>query len=161
MAIPATKSAIRLERRDDEQLWLCTATGDTCVRVVRCFPWTHRDELLSLRDAGGRQVALIGSAAELDEASRSALTRALRELDLLIEIIGIESIDEEIEIRCWSVQTALGPRSFQTRRDDWPERSATGTIMIRDLSGDLYAIRDPGRMDAASRARLAAYVDLA
>lgn len=163
MANPRGISAgeIRLERRDDEQLWLCTTTADTCVRVVRCFPWTEREGLLSLRDAEGRQVALIESAASLDETSRSALAAALRDLDFLIEITGIESIDEEIEIRCWSVRTTLGSRSFQTRRDDWPERTDGGAIMIRDLAGDLYTIPDPDRLDTSSRSRLAAYVDLA
>ena len=66
---------------------------------------------------------------------------------------------EEVEIRTWKVETRQGPRSFQTRLDDWPTEVPGGGIVIRDVSGDLYLVADPNGLDEGSRERLWAFVD--
>ena len=71
----------------------------------------------------------------------------------------IESVDEEVEIRIWKVRTRQGPRSFQTRLDDWPREVPGGGFLIRDVAGDLYHVADPRGLDEASRALLWAFVE--
>ena len=44
-------------------------------------------------------------------------------------------------------------------RDEWPRELAGGGILIRDVSGDLYRIGEPAKLDARSRKLLWAYVD--
>lgn len=150
----------RLERRCDGQLWLTTGDGEpTAVRISRCFPWSARSRFISLRDDERRERWLIEDPETLDLQSRRTLEDALVEADFVLELESIAGIDEEIEIRCWDVETSQGPRRFQTRRDDWPRRVPGGGVLIRDVAGDLYLIRRPGELDSASRSLLAAFVD--
>ena len=71
----------------------------------------------------------------------------------MLEIEGIESVDEEIEIRSFVVRTRQGVRTFQTLRDEWPRELPGGALLIRDVVGDLYLIRDADGMDFLRRGR--------
>ena len=77
----------------------------------------------------------------------------------MLEIERLESVEEEVEIRNWLVQTRQGPRRFQTRLDDWPRDLPGGGVLIRDLAGDLYLVADPHALDKHSRSLLWAFVD--
>jgi hypothetical protein len=148
-----------IERRRDGQLWLTLDGTSRVVRVARCFPWSARTRFISLRDEERQEVCLIEDPATLDEGSRATLEEALVEADFVLEIERIEDIDEEIEIRCWAVATSRGPRKFQTRRDEWPRVVPGGGVLVRDVAGDLYYIRQPGTLDVKSRKLLEVFVD--
>lgn len=151
--------SLQLERREDGQLWARSNGIDRPVFVRRCFPWSEPGRFVSLRDADEREVALVTDPSGLDEASRQALERALVEAGFVLEVERIVDVDEEVEIRSWSVETRQGPRSFQTRLDDWPREVPGGGFLIRDVAGDLYFIADPEALDAHSRTLLWAYVE--
>lgn len=153
------KSEPRLERRCDGQLWLTHGGRESAVRIARCFPWSARSRFISLRDEDRNELLLIEDPGSLDTCSRETLEDALVEADFVLDIERIRGIDEEIEIRSWTVDTAQGGRSFQTRRDDWPREVPGGGILIRDVSGDLYYIRNPAALDVASRKLLEVFVD--
>lgn len=148
-----------LERRTDGTL--CVVSGATVRRVtVRpCFPWSESRRFISLRDDDHVEVALVKDPAELDPASRSALEQALAEAGFLLEVTRVLGIEEEVEIRHWRVETRQGPRTFQTRLDDWPRSLPDGGFLIRDVGGDLYHIAAPAALDKQSRALLWAFVD--
>jgi hypothetical protein len=148
-----------LERRRDGQLWAIKRGEECPVFVRRCFPWSEPTDYVSLRDGDENEFALIRDLAEVDDASREVLEQALAEAGFVLEITGIESVDEEIEIRNWKVQTRQGARSFQTRLDDWPRRVPSGGTLIRDVAGDLYYVKDPAALDKKSRDLLWAFVD--
>ena len=76
----------------------------------------------------------------------------------MLRVTEITDVDEEVEIRTWKVQTEQGPRSFQTRLDDWPSEVPGGGIVIRDVAGDLYHIANPDALDEKSRRWLWAFV---
>ena len=150
----------RLERRRDGQLLLTSGDGkSTAVRIARCFPWSARSRFISLRNDERHEVWLIEDPQTLDADSRMTLEDALVETDFVLDLEKIESIDEEIEIRCWEAQTSQGRRRFQTRRDDWPRTVPGGGVLIRDVAGDLYLIRRPAELDRNSRELLAPFVD--
>jgi hypothetical protein len=149
----------RLERRCDGQLWLTRDGRDYPVRISRCFPWSARNRFISVRDEDRNELLLVEDPGSLDASSRETLEDALVEADFVLDVERIREIDEEIEIRCWDVETSRGRRSFQTRRDDWPRRVPGGGILIRDVSGDLYYIGDPAGLDVASRKLLEIFVD--
>jgi len=149
----------RLERGADGQLWLMGGDESCVVHISRCFPWSARAQFISLRDPDHRELWLIEDPRTLDSRSRETLEDALVETDFVLEIEAVESIDEEVEIRCWNVQTTQGPRQFQTRRDDWPRIVPGGGVLIRDVAGDLYFVRDPSRVDPRSRELLTIFVD--
>ena len=129
------------------------------VRVRQCFPWSEPSRHLSLRDGEDREVALVEDPAALPPASRDALERALAEAGFVLEVTRVLSIDEEVEIRHWAVETAQGRRTFQTHLDDWPRALPAGGLLIRDVAGDLYRILAPAEMDRRSRELLWMFVD--
>ena len=77
----------------------------------------------------------------------------------MLEVTRVLDIDEEVEIRQWTVETMQGPRSFQTHLDDWPRILPNGGLLIRDVAGDLYRLATPKEMDKKSRELLWAFVD--
>jgi Domain of unknown function (DUF1854) len=87
---------------------------------------------------------------ELDLSSRSALERTLRQAGFVFTVTSIEKVEDEFELRTWSVNTHQGRRSFQTKLDEWPRILENGAVIIRDLSGDFYQIEDQADLDPVS-----------
>ena len=152
-------TGLALEHRADGQLWAIQGEQEVAVRVRRAFPWSEPGRFLSLRDHDDTEIALVADAAELDHASRAALERALVQAGFVFDVTAVTEIDEEVEIRTWRVQTLQGPRTFQTRLDDWPRSLPEGGLLIRDVAGDLYRLQNLARLDRHSRELLWAFVD--
>jgi hypothetical protein len=150
---------LTLERRDDGRLWAIRGNEERSVWVRRCFPWSQPTRFISLRDSEEHEFALVREPGELSYESRSVLEGALVEAGFVLKIVRVLKVDEEVEIRNWKVETEQGPRSFQTRLDDWPRQMPGGGILIRDVAGDLYYVAEPNELDAKSRALLWAFVD--
>jgi Domain of unknown function (DUF1854) len=127
----------QLNSNEAGQLLLHSQRGSIPVRPVACFPWSEPNNYIS-RNEAGMEVGFIHSAAELDDSSRTALETTLRQTRFVFEVTGIEKVEDEFELRTWSVKTHQGPRSFQTKLDEWPRTLENGGVVIRDLSGDLY-----------------------
>jgi hypothetical protein len=156
---PKGAAHLCLERGVDGQLWAQLGEKRCAVWVSRCFPWSEPGRFISLRDEEEDEFALVRNPQQLDEGSRVALESSLVEAGFVLEIIGVEACEEEVEIRTWVVRTKQGRRSFQTRRDEWPRDVPGGGLLINDVSGDLFYVRDPAGLDPASRALLWAFVD--
>src|SRR3954469_14781739 len=150
--------AIRLRSAPGGRLIAHTPHGPVAVRVRQCFPWSEPHRHLSLRDAEEKEILLVEDPASLGAASRQALEHALAEAGFVLEVTRVVSIEEEVEIRQWEVETRHGPRSFQTHLDDWPRSLPDNGLLIRDVAGDLYrlAVSD---LDKRSRELLWAFVD--
>lgn len=129
------------------------------VQLRQCFPWSEPRRFLSLRDADENEVALIDDIATLDPESRQAIERSLATAAFVLDITRVLSIEEEVEIRHWTVDTRSGRRSFQTRLDDWPLVLPDGALLIRDVGSDLYRCRQPSMLDGHSRSLLWSFVD--
>ncbi|MDH5676800.1 MAG: DUF1854 domain-containing protein [Myxococcales bacterium] len=153
------RPARSLERRPDGRLWLIEDGQERAVRPVRCFPWSAPDHHVSLRDDECRELAYIADPSDLDSGSRRALELALEDAGLILRVTAIEAVEEDYEIRCWSVTTRSGPRSFQTRLETWPRPVPGGGLVLEDVAGDLFWIPEPKELDARSRKLLWAYVD--
>jgi len=152
------RKALSLTRGVDGRLWLRTDDVEKAVRVHRCFPWSEPGRFLSLRDTENRELAMVANLNDLTPSSREALEGALLEAGFVLRVRRILDVDEEVEIRTWKVETEQGPRTFQTRLDDWPWEVPGGGIVIRDVAGDLYHVADPGALDEKSREWLWAFV---
>jgi hypothetical protein len=148
-----------LDRLPDGRLRASIGSDQCIVHVRRCFPWSQADQFISLRDDDGDEFALVADPHDLSPASRQVLETALGEAGFVFHVTAVEDIDEEVELRHWRVQTEQGPRTFQTRLDDWPRRLPDGSLLIRDVSGDFLRVSDPGALDRRSRELLWAFVD--
>ena len=143
----------------DGRLVVIVGRAPVPVRLRQCFPWSEPGLHLSLRDDEDREVAIVNDPAALDAESRRAIEQAIAEAGFVLEVTRVLDIDEEVEIRQWTVETRQGPRSFQTHLDDWPRTLPNGGLLIRDVAGDLYRLAAPGEMDRRSRELLWAFVD--
>ena len=100
------------------------------------------------------KVTFVEDAGDGLHAARNALDSGF-----VLDVTRVVAIEEEVEIRQWTVETKQGNRSFQTHLDDWPRVLPGGGLLIRDVAGDLYRLADPKDMDRASRELLWAFVD--
>lgn len=148
-----------ITRRADGQL-LLTRDGVQCeVRVRLCFPWSEPTRYFTFRDAKEAEVALVRELADLNEASRREVETSLTEAGFVLQVEAIEKLGRDFELRVWRVKTRQGTRTFQTRLDDWPRELPGGGLLIRDVAGDLFHIRDPHALDERSRKLLWAFMD--
>ncbi len=157
--IEAPGGELRLAGRADGALLASRGGVERVVWLRQAFPWTDASRFLSLRDADDEEFAMIDDPAALDEASRSAMEAALVVAGFVLEITRVSAIDEEVEVRHWSVETAQGSRVFQTKLDEWPRLLPHGGLLIRDVAGDLYLLPARETLDRHSRDLLWSFVD--
>ena len=155
----ATDREIVLRTSEDGRLVALVRGEAIAVRLRQCFPWSQPHRHLSLRDHEDREVGFVEDPDALDEASSAALERALAEAGFVLEVTRVVQIEEEVEIRHWTVETRQGPRTFQTHLDDWPRALPMGGLLMRDVAGDLYRLPTPAELDRRSRELLWAFVD--
>jgi hypothetical protein len=149
----------QLNYNEAGQLLLQSQDGSIPVAPVPCFPWSEPNNYISLRDESGAEVGFVHSATELDHSSRSALERTLRHTGFVFTVTSIEKVEDEFELRTWTVNTRQGRRSFQTKVDEWPRILGNGAVIIRDLCGDFYQIEDQAALDPASRKLIWAFTE--
>ena len=155
----APSEELELETATDGRL-VARVHGKTVpVRLRQCFPWSESHRYLSLRDDEDREVALVDDPASLPDGSREALEEALAVAGFVLDVVRVVDVEEEVELRQWTVETLQGRRSFQTHLDDWPRVLPTGGLLIRDVGGDLYRLPPAGEMDIRSRELLWAFAD--
>ncbi len=150
---------LQVHRAAGGRLMVLVGPREVAVTLRQCFPWSKPRRFLSLRDEDDEEVALINDPRDLDNASRAAIEESLVEAGFVLEIAHVREIEEEIEIRHWTVETKQGKRTFQTHLDDWPRILPNGGLLIRDVGGDLYLLANPPEADEKTRALLWAYVD--
>ena len=152
-------AGICLRSDGDGRLLVIAGDRKVLVRLRQCFPWSEPRRHLSLRDDKEREIALIDDPALLAPESRRVLEDALAAAGFVLEVVRVLGVDEEVEIRHWTVETVNGPRTFQTHLDDWPRMLPGGDLLIRDVAGDLYRLRNTSTMDRRSRELLWAFID--
>jgi hypothetical protein len=152
-------SALRVTRAEDGRYRAAWAGHVCIVRVCTCFPWTAPGTFVSLRDENDKEVALIPSLDEVDAESRAVLGRALREAAFAFEITHVAVMRKEFEIRQWEVTCAEGPRTFQTKIDDYPHPLPPRGLLITDVVGDVYVIHDWTTLDKHSRKQISLFID--
>jgi hypothetical protein len=155
----ASAPAFRLERRVDGKLWLLRESLSVAVEVVRCFPWADPERFLSLRDGDGTEHAFVGDLAELSLESRQALQAGLLRSGFVLDVVRVLAIEEDFELRSFSVETLQGPRLFQTALEAWPHKLESGGIVLSDVYGDLYRIAQPHELDERSASLMRAFID--
>ena len=157
--ISVLSNSLTLQLRPDGRLLAGRDGAEVPVSVRQSFPWSEPARFLSLRDEDEKEVALVRDTSELEPGSRRVLEDALVVAGFVLEMTRVICLDEEIEVRNWKVETRQGPRTFQTRLDDWPRPMPDGGLLIRDVAGDLYHVADPAALDRASRELLWAFID--
>ena len=150
---------IKFSLKNDYLLQAQTDGAPFEIYLKRCFPWTHPYEFISVRNVDDKEIFFIEDLNELDESDQKLFRDQLKNALFTLDITRINSIDDEVEIRKFDVQTNKGHRVFQTMIDYWPEILSNGEVIINDLSGDLYKIADLRSLDTKSRELIENYLD--
>lgn len=155
---------IKLYLKENNQLYfskiddVTKKTDEIEVNIKKCFPWSHQNKYLSLRNRDDEEVYLLPCIDLLDDQSKKNLLYYLSLSDFMLNIVDILSIDEEVELRNFKVVTTSGERSIQTKLDDWPKVLKNGSVMIQDLCGDTFVIKNLKSLKVAARKLIGTYV---
>jgi hypothetical protein len=152
------KTDFELYKKADGGLYLYRFGREEEVLIFEAFPWSHPGEFLSLRNREGIELLFLEKREDLSDDHRALLDEALGFKGFVLEIIQIEEIEDDVELRRFKVTTQSGERVFYTPLESWPELRSDGSILILDIHGDIYQIRDWNNLDRRSREEISALV---
>jgi len=125
------------------------------VRLYQAWPLSRPGQNLSFLDGKGEEILSIGGIEELPPASRSAAEEELRRRYLTARVEAIDGIRTEFGVTYWHVQTDRGPRDFVVQSLSESCLHLTDRhLLILDVDGNRFEIRDQTALDPASRRRL-------
>jgi hypothetical protein len=121
------------------------------VTALRAYPVSAPDAGVALMDADGHEIVWIEALAQLDPALRSQMLQALNEREFLPEIIQLTDVSSFATPCTWSVVTDRGVTQFLLKGEE-DIRRLTGTVLlVNDVNGVQFMIRDLTAMDKHSR----------
>ncbi len=153
------KTDYSFEWHQDQSLLLCQDGKKVRVKPISNFPWSHPDSFISICNSEGDELLQIENLDLLDGDSKTAVEEALKNVRFILEIKKIISVSEESDLRVWQVKTQIGPRKIVTKLDAWPTALNDDRVLVTDISGDLYEVRNIESMDKRSQQLLWALVD--
>ena len=118
------------------------------INAYRTFPLSAADRYLSLRDAGGNEIGILESLADL-RRDQAALLRAELERRYFTPVIQrVRSLKEEFGYSYWLVDTDAGQRRFtvQSGKNNVTVVSAN-RLLIVDVDGNRFFVDDYRRLD--------------
>jgi len=121
-------------------------------RVMRSFPLTGPEKYISLADEEGKELGMIRQLKDLDPSSRKILEEELERAYFVPIIKRILAVKELYGgVTDIAVETDRGYREFELRSKETIRFVGLSRIMITDVDGNRYEIRDMGAMDARSK----------
>ncbi len=124
-------------------------------RVASAFPLSARLQRVVFFDGQGEEIGCLKNPSRLDGASLRLLREELDKAYFMPRITAIMEIDDYLDIEFWRVETNRGERTFEVRqprrhiRTIGPQR-----MVVKDVDGNRYEIRDWSRLDRKSLAWL-------
>ena len=146
-----------VKQYENNLVTLTLASGETfeSLEVRRLFPVTRPDEYITLLNTDGVEVAVIRKIADLNEASRAAVTYSLNDYYLVPHIQRIIAITEKYGTLHWVVETERGIKEFDIRNRNHDIKAfRNGCVRVRDSDDNRYIIDDYKSLDKHSRAQL-------
>ena len=144
--------------------------GDEIVTISRCFPWSEPLRWLSIRDKDEKELDLIEDASLLDPTSTLSILQAVGEAGFVLKIKRIRNVEEQFELRCWTVELAereaaaaltstATVRRFQTKLNAWPRELPGGGVLIQAVVNDFYLVENMEQLDSDSQKLLNTFLD--
>ena len=146
-----------VKQYENNLVTLTLASGETfeSLEARRLFPVTRPDEYITMLNTEGVEVAVIRNIADLNEASRAAVTYSLNDYYLVPHIQRIISITEKYGTLHWVVETERGIKEFDIRNRNHDIKAfRSGCVRVRDSDDNRYIIDDYKSLDKHSRAQL-------
>lgn len=146
-------NAFSLRRSPSGKLVLTTDEGreHEGVAVVRAFPIAAPDEGFALVSAEGRELVWFERLADLAPELRGLIEEELAGREFMPEIRRLLRVSSFATPSTWDVETDRGDTSLVLGGEEDIRRLGRDALLIEDIHGIHYLIRDLGRLDRTSR----------
>jgi hypothetical protein len=146
-------TTFELTRNSFGRLVLTTTEGvvHEGVSPVRAFPVQAPEDGISLLNTDGKEVAWIDVISDLPPAIGALVSEELSGREFMPEIARINSVTSFATPCTWSVKTDRGDTEFVLRGEEDIRRLTIDTLLISDIHGIHYLIRDLRDLDKHSK----------
>lgn len=122
------------------------------VGVLRAFPLSDRNRSYSVRDAGDNEIGLILNPTDLTAENQNLIDEDLQRRYFIPSVKRIVSAKERFGTVEWTVETDRGLCHFtsQNLREN-VQRPAPGRIILNDVDGNRYDIRNLDELNRESQ----------
>jgi hypothetical protein len=122
------------------------------VSVLRAFPLSEPGRFFSVRDGANKEVGLIVDPAGLSDENRKLVHEELARRYLVPAVHRILTAKERFGTVDWEIETDRGPCKLTTRNlRENVQRPAPGRIILSDVDGNRYDIRNLDELDLNSQ----------
>jgi hypothetical protein len=132
-----------------------TIAGDRSylkVGILRAFPLSDPSRFLSVRDGANEEVGLIVDPAQLSVEDRRLVEEYLERRYIVPVVTRIVAAKERFGTVDWTVETDRGLCRFTTRNlRESAQRPAPGRIILNDVDGNRYDIRNVADLSRESQ----------
>ena len=148
-----TTSKFELARNAFGRLVLTSTEGEVHegVAPVRAFPVQAPDDGIALVSTDGKEVGWIDRIEDLPAAIGALVREELGGREFMPEIARINSVTSYATPCTWSVATDRGDTEFVLRGEEDIRRLTVDTLLISDIHGIHYLIRDVRELDKLSK----------
>jgi len=144
---------IQLHRNAFGQLVFRDSEGREHVNVelARAFPISAPLDGISMLDQNGRELLWIPRLDDSSREIRRLLEEELQSREFMPEIKSIRGVSGYATPCTWQVETDRGDTEFLLKAEEDIRRLSTSALLIVDSRGIQFLIRDPRKLDKASR----------
>ena len=133
-------------------IWVdATGVRHDKVVVVRAYPVTAPEQGVGVMDAEGHELAWFDRLDQVAQPLQDVLRQAISEREFLPEIQRLQAVSSVVAPSFWTVQTDRGPARFLLKGEEDIRRLTGKTLIVSDVDGVQYLIRDPLALDKHSR----------
>ena len=146
-------TTFELTRNAYGRLLLTTPQGEVHegVSPVRAFPVQAPEDGISLVSTDGKEVGWIDRIEDWPAAAGALVREELTGREFMPEIARINSVTSFATPCTWSVATDRGETEFVLRGEEDIRRLTVDTLLISDIHGIHYLIRDLRELDKHSK----------
>jgi hypothetical protein len=122
------------------------------VGIVRAFPLSDRSRFFSVRDEGENEIGLIVNPTDLSADNQNLIDEDLQRRYFVPSVQRIVSAKERFGTVDWVVETDRGVCHFTTQNlRENVQRPTAGRIILNDVDGNRYDIRDVDELSRESQ----------
>lgn len=135
------------------RLVLTTAAGERHEGVVpvRAFPIAAPEEGISLVSTDGHELAWVDRLADLPATTRALVAEELASREFMPEIRRLRHVSSFATPSTWEVETDRGETRFVLKGEEDIRRLGPSSLLIADVHGIQFLVRDLSALDRHSR----------
>ncbi|MBX2822196.1 MAG: DUF1854 domain-containing protein [Rhodothermaceae bacterium] len=131
----------------------------TGVQIYRAYPLSDPTHYLSICDEENKEIGVLVEPEELSKENRALVEYHLNRRYLVPIVKRILSTKERFGTLDWAMETDRGECRFSTRNlREYSFSPTPGRLLIQDIDGNRYDIRDVNALDKKSQDMLYKYM---